>query len=120
MDGVNLLPYFRGEIDGPPHETLYWRFWRVAVARQDEWKLLRVAENPLTETRQLLAPLMLINLKQDPAETTNLAEVYPEKTQELLDKLANWEKTLSQPRWYDGANWKHWQQEQLKNHQMAP
>jgi hypothetical protein len=27
-----------------------------------------------------------------------------------------WEKSLAQPRWYDGSNWKHWQEEQLKNH----
>jgi len=26
IDGVNLIPYLRGEAEGPPHETLYWRW----------------------------------------------------------------------------------------------
>jgi arylsulfatase A-like enzyme len=119
MDGVNLLPYFKGQLEGPPHKTLFWRFWRVSVAREGAWKLLRVAENPLEEDRQLLAPLMLINLEDDPGETKNVASEYPEKTRELLDKLQAWEEPLAQPRWYDGSAWKHWQEEQLKNHRMA-
>ncbi|NQU19933.1 MAG: sulfatase-like hydrolase/transferase [Candidatus Nealsonbacteria bacterium] len=120
VDGVNLLPYFNGEREGAPHETLFWRFWRVAVAREGAWKLLRVAENPLEQKRELLAPLMLINLDDDPAETTNLAAKFPEKTQALLRKLEAWEKPLARPRWYDGSNWKHWQDQQLKNHTMTP
>jgi len=120
MDGVNLLPYFNGQRDDPPHETLFWRFWRVAVAREGAWKLLRVAEDPLQEERELLAPPMLINLEDDPGETTNVAEEFPDKTQDLLRKLEAWEKPLAQPRWYDGSNWKHWQEEQLKNHKMTP
>jgi hypothetical protein len=81
--------------------------------------LLRVADNPLEAQRDLLAPLMLINLEGDPGETTNLATRFPEKTQDLLQKLDAWEHSLAQPRWYDGSNWKHWQEEQLKNHRMA-
>ncbi|MCZ6672306.1 MAG: sulfatase-like hydrolase/transferase [Verrucomicrobia bacterium] len=120
MDGRNLLPYFKGKQTGAPHDILFWRFWRVAVAREGPWKLLRVAENPLAEERELLAPLMLINLDDDPAETTNLANKYPKKTQDLLNKLIAWEKPMAQPRWYDGSNWQHWQEEQLKNHHMTP
>jgi arylsulfatase A-like enzyme len=120
MDGVNLLPYLKGQEKNAPHETMFWRFWRVGVAREGTWKLLRVAENPLKQERELLAPLMLINLEDDPGETTNLAEKFPEKTQALLRKMEAWEKPLAKPRWYDGSNWKHWQEEQLKNHKMTP
>ena len=116
MDGVNLLPYFKGQRTGAPHETLFWRFWRVTAAREGDWKLLRVAEDPLKDNRQLLAPLMLINLKDDPGETTNLATEFPERTHALLRKMEAWEQSLAQPRWYDGSNWRHWQEEQLKNH----
>ncbi len=119
MDGVNLLPYFKGQREGAPHETLFWRFWRVTVAREGAWKLLRVAEHPLKEKRKLLAPLMLINLEDDPGETTDLAAEFPDKTQSLLQKMESWEEPLAQPRWYDGSNWKHWQEEQLKNHKMT-
>jgi arylsulfatase A-like enzyme len=119
LDGVNLLPYFQGQREGAPHETLFWRFWRVSVVREGPWKLLRVAENPLEEKRPLLAPLMLVNLDDDPAETRNLAREHPAKTQSLLAKLEAWEKPLAQPRWYDGSAWRHWQEEQLKNHTMT-
>lgn len=118
MDGVDLLPYLKGEKTDAPHENLFWRFWRIAVAREGDWKLIRVANDPLQDNRDLLAPLMLFNLKDDPSETTNLAEQHPEKAQDLLRKLENWEKPLAQPRWYDGSNWKHWQNEQMKNHTM--
>ena len=120
MDGVDLLPYLTGDRTESPHELLFWRFWRVAVAMEGPWKLVRVAENPLKEQRKLLAPVMLINLDKDPAETTNVASEYPEKTKYLLSKLVEWEQGLSQPRWYDGSNWKHWQEQQLINHQMEP
>jgi len=114
------LPYFKGQCDGAPHETLFWRFWRVTVVREGAWKLLRVAENPLKIERQLLAPLMLINLKEDPGETRNVATEFPDKARTLLQKMEVWEQSLAQPRWYDGSNWKHWQEEQLKNHRVDP
>lgn len=118
MDGVNLLPYLSGERSGAPHERLFWRFWRVSAVREGPWKLVRVAENPLQEDRDLILPLMLVNIEEDPEETTNLADRYPEKTQSLLNEILNWETGLSQPRWYDGSHWEHWQEQQVKRHQM--
>ena len=95
MDGVNLLPYLSGERAGAPHERLFWRFWRVSAVREGPWKLVRVADDPLMEKRELLAPLMLINLDEDPAETTNLADRFPKKARELLNHIINWEKPLA-------------------------
>lgn len=120
LDGVNLLPFLSGQRQEPPHKILFWRFWRVSVVREGPWKLIRVAEDPLQKERKLLLPLMLINLDDDPGETRNLATDKPKKTRDLLGKLAHWETSLAQPRWYDGSNWKHWQQVQVKNHRMAP
>ena len=119
MDGVDLIPYLTGERPGAPHEAIFWRFWRVAVAREGPWKLIRVAEDPLQESRALLSPLILVNLDSDPGETTNLAGRYPEKARELVKRLEEWEAKLSQPRWYDGRDWQHWQEEQVKNHRMG-
>lgn len=118
MDGTNLLPYLEGKRSGPPHERLFWRFWRVSAVREGPWKLIRVAENPLDENRELLAPLILVNIDKDPEETTNLATHHPEKTQELLERIVAWEEPLAQPRWYDGSTWQHWQEQQLVRHQM--
>jgi arylsulfatase A-like enzyme len=118
MDGTNLLPYLEGKASGVPHERLFWRMWRASAVREGPWKLIRVAESPLNKSRELLAPLLLINLEDDPGETTNLAEHYPDKARDLLEKIIAWEKPMPQPRWYDGSNWQHWQEEQVKNHQM--
>ena len=119
MDGVDLLPFLTRELTGPPHDSMFWRFWRVAVAREGPWKLIRIAEDPLQDSRALLSPLVLINLDNDPGETTNLAGIYPEKARELVEGLEGWEAELSQPRWYDGRDWRHWQEEQVKNHRMG-
>ncbi len=119
LDGTNLLPYLEGERSGAPHKRLFWRFWRVSAVREGPWKLIRVAENPLDEKRELLAPLILVNIDEDPGETTNLATRYPEKTQELLGRIVAWEEPLAQPLWYDGTTWQHWQEQQLQRHQMG-
>ena len=47
IEGVNLDPYLRGEEEGPPHKTLFWRKssptqTEVAVVRSGDWKLLHV------------------------------------------------------------------------------
>ncbi|MBC8181295.1 hypothetical protein H8E88_09230 [candidate division KSB1 bacterium] len=118
LDGVNLLPFLKGESTDPPHEYLFWRLWRVAAIRKGDWKLIRVAENPLKPKRNLLLPLMLFNLKNDPGETINLVEQYPDKAQELLLALERWEQSLVKPRWYDGSKWQHWQEVSVENHRM--
>ena len=47
MDGVNLDPYVRGDIEGVPHAVLYWRRWsnyptRMKFAvRTNKYKLVR-------------------------------------------------------------------------------
>jgi len=117
-DGVNLLPYLSGRNDGPPHDTLFWRFWCVSAVRRGKWKLIRVADDPLKTDRKLILPLMLINLEADPGETTNVAEEHPAKAAELLEALQQWEKGLARPRWHDGSNWKHWEQVSVENHRI--
>ena len=114
------MPFLSGQRRDEPHEILFWRFWRVAAVRQGPWKLLRVAQDPLQEKRDLILPLVLMNLDDDPGETRNVAQKHPKKTKELLAKLQQWEQSLAQPRWYDGRDWKHWQEMQVKNHRMTP
>ncbi len=118
LDGVNLLPFLDGARKDAPHEFLFWRLWRVAAVRRGSWKLIRVAGNPLEKERRLYLPLTLINLENDPGETTNVAGRHPAVTKELLGALQAWEKPLPPPRWYDGSNWKHWAEVSVKNHRM--
>jgi uncharacterized sulfatase len=70
MDGVDLVPYARGEIGGAPHDALFWRTGHYQVSLADGWKL-QVTERPGTT--------WLFDLNTDPTEQTNLAEREPQR-----------------------------------------
>ena len=42
LDGVDLLPFVRGEASGVPHRTLFWREGYQQSVLSDGWKLIRV------------------------------------------------------------------------------
>ena len=118
MDGVNLMPLIENSDYELPQRSVFWRMWRAAAVRWGPWKLIRIAEDPLQDTKQLLAPLVLVNLDKDPAESVNQADQYPEIVEKLMKQLNEWENGLSTPRWYDGQNWQHWAEQQVINHKM--
>jgi len=66
MDGVDLLPYVRGEAEGVPHDTLFWTQDHYRVVRHQGWKLQR--DGPNDEF------VWLFDLNHDPTEQTNLAD----------------------------------------------
>ncbi|GAA5222448.1 sulfatase [Membranihabitans marinus] len=95
LDGYNILPLMiqpQAELD---REALYWHFpgylqsrqegsWRttpVGSIVADEWKLIQFFEDNTIE---------LYNLKDDLGEQNNLADVFPDKKEELLHKLNQW------------------------------
>lgn len=43
LDGVDLVPYLRGEKNGSPHPALYWRWRSQAAIRKGRWKLVKLA-----------------------------------------------------------------------------
>jgi arylsulfatase A-like enzyme len=105
LDGVNLLPYWKGEKRGEVHPYLFWRRGVAAAVRHGPWKLIRVSGNPT----------LLLNLSNDPGETVNLVAENPKMTQLLLQKLTEWEKGLAPPKWVEG---KYWEENQIKKHRM--
>ena len=96
-DSVNLIPFLRGETEGDPHATLFWRMaLRGSAVRSGDWKLLR--PNSLDP--------MLFDLSTDVGETQNLIQDHPEIALQLLQELNSWENTLernplfiSKPSW---------------------
>lgn len=79
IDGVDLLPFARGDAHGAPHDQLFWRSGHYQVALADGWKL-QVSERP--------GDTWLFDLENDPTEQTNLAEQEPARVaalQRLLD-----------------------------------
>jgi arylsulfatase A-like enzyme len=89
LDGTSLFPALTGgelERDAIFH-FFPWSFgaWSPAGAwvRQGDWKLIEVF-NP---TSAFPDSFELYNLKKDPAETTNLAEVHPERVDAMKKRL---------------------------------
>lgn len=86
-DGVNLVPLLKRN-DPIKRNELFWHYphyhgsaWKPGSAlRKGDWKIVVHYENKQTE---------LFNLKEDTGETTDLANQFPEKVNELktlLDK----------------------------------
>ncbi len=94
MDGVNLLPFLTGPSQGKPHETLYWRMRNKTALRQGDWKIVR---NPGRGPAS--SDFELYNLREDLAESQNLASKHPEKLEELKKAWTNLEKQMIEPVW---------------------
>jgi arylsulfatase A-like enzyme len=90
FDGVNLLPYLKGENTAVPHDKLYWRFGQQRAIRAGDWKLVKAIG---------VEDWQLINLAKDIGETTDLSAQEPGKRKELEAAWNAWHKTLEEPRW---------------------
>ena len=95
IDGVDLLPFARGEAEGPPHEALFWRSGASQSALVDGWKL-NVSDPP--------GRRWLFDLRTDPNERRDLSAERPAKLAELERALAahNAEQLPSQ--WPSGGS----------------
>ena len=90
IDGVNLIPYLKGEKEGLPHEALFWKSGHYKVVRAGGWKL-QVTERPKIDR--------LYHVAEDPTEQIDVAAENPEKVAELKALLAEHEKGISEPAW---------------------
>jgi arylsulfatase A-like enzyme len=91
IDGVDLVPFARGERAGVPHDRLFWRTGHYQVALVDGWKL-QVNERPPGTT-------WLFDLAHDPTEQTNLADREPERVAALRRALASHNAEQVEPAW---------------------
>ncbi len=90
MDGVDLVPWARGEASGVPHEQLFWRSGTSQSALIDGWKL-NVSDPPGKE--------WLFKLADDPSESRNLAEEHPEVLARLRAALERHNAEQMPSRW---------------------
>ena len=88
LEGLNLLPHLRDESPLPPR-PLFWRMGRQAAARDGDWKLLRVGDQPW----------QLFNLATDLAEQTNLATKQPAVVEQLSAAWTKWNQQNIPPLW---------------------
>jgi arylsulfatase A-like enzyme len=97
LDGVDLLPYLKGEVTGAPHQTLFWREGYQQSVRHGAWKLIR-ADQPDKPPGTGQAK-WLFNLVEDPTEKHNLATQMPERVAELEALLAAHNAEQAAPMW---------------------
>lgn len=102
LDGVNLLPFLKGESKDAPHAALFWRFGGQAAVRMGDWKLTKAAgpnEDVERKGPATLDGAKLFDLKDDLGEKTDLAAKNPERVNELTAAWAAWNKELVEPSW---------------------
>ncbi len=88
-DGVNLIPYLKGENTNAPHPQLFWRTGGglAHAIREGNWKLVRLKDKPAE----------LYDLAVDIGEALDLATTKPEVVTHLVAALDAWNKELIPP-----------------------
>jgi len=110
LDGVNLLPYLRGQQTGAPHDHLCWRFGPQWAIRQGQWKLAagfdeQANSNPPPQANLYkVTPPQLFDLASDPGETKDLSAAQPEKVAALKALYDRWNAQNEPPRWVPNPN----------------
>ena len=88
LDGVNLLPFLSGKVDGSPHDVLFWSNGPNVAIRKGHWKLVKSYDN-----------VWLFDLSHDLGEENNLAETRPEIVEQLEADLLQWKSQMAKPAW---------------------
>ena len=100
LDGVNLLPYFKGETTSAPHDALYWRLGQQMAIRKGDWKLVKYSlEFAGEEPSASLSPLRLYDLSRDIGETKDLASAHGDEVKALQGLWDQWNQSLMEPLW---------------------
>ncbi len=95
MDGVDLVPFATGEVEGVPHEALFWRSGASQSALVGGWKL-NVSDPP--------GRSWLFDLTNDPTEQRDLSAERPDKLAELHAALAAHNAEQVEPAWASQAS----------------
>ncbi len=94
LDGVNLLPFLRGEKASAPHELLFWRVGGNVTVRSGDWKLVRQQERGGGKPE-----FQLYNLAKDIGETLDLKATEPKRAASLLKQLETLNDEMIEPVW---------------------
>jgi len=88
IDGVDLMPYLKGEKISNPHQTLFWRSGNHQAVLHENWKYL-VSKKEGTK--------WLFNTELDPLERNNLINVNPKKTSQIESLLVTFNSEQANP-----------------------
>lgn len=90
LDGRDLLPRLAGTDDRPLRDRHYWRVGHQAALREGDWKIYRGRGSKTWQ---------LYNLKDDLAETTDLAATHPERLAALEAAWNQLDAQMVEPLW---------------------
>lgn len=90
LDGVNILPFIKGEKTGYPHNFLYWRNF-------DKHKFAIVGPT-FKRIDEEGKPSLLFNLNQDISEKVDLSSQNDKEMKTLEQHIDSWKKQLIDPR----------------------
>ncbi|MBL9201493.1 MAG: sulfatase-like hydrolase/transferase [Opitutaceae bacterium] len=102
LDGVSLLPYIANPAGPKPHDRLYWRIETNGInasddapdglraMREGDWKIVKPSANDTWE---------LYNLAADESETTDLADIAPDRLRTMIATHDAWSAQMARPRW---------------------
>ena len=96
IDGVNILPYLTGEIQGEPDRILFSKSGSLSFLIKEGWKL----QIDFIQNKK-----WLFNLNNDPNEKINLASMNLEKLKELEELLNLKIKEQAKPIWPNLLSW---------------
>ncbi|MEC8679946.1 MAG: sulfatase-like hydrolase/transferase [Bacteroidota bacterium] len=92
IDGVNLIPYINGDVNGSPHDYLFWKNpdKDIDVIRDNRYKYIRVKDDEY-----------IFDLDNDLSEENNIISSSRHIYQELKLKFKEWEKDMIDPVFMD-------------------
>ena len=79
---------------------LFWRSGERWAVRKGDWKLVCSKDGRGPRATNVT---LLVNLKDDPSETTDLSAKHPAKRKELEALFKAWSATLAKPLWGQGT-----------------
>jgi arylsulfatase A-like enzyme len=93
IDGIDLMPYARGNTARLPRRTLHWRAFggRFFAVREGRWKLFQAEGKPAE----------LYDLDLDAPEANNIAAREPAILARLGKARDTWNKQMVKPLWPD-------------------
>lgn len=102
LDGVNIIPYLKGEKQGRPHQTLFVRKFDddLYSVRDGDMKLITKSENSIKE---------LYDLNKDLGEENNLAGTFPDEVNRLDSLRQAWDSQLINPVFLGLIHTERWQ-----------
>ena len=86
IDGLDVLPFLRGEKQGAPHGDMFWKLNGQCAIVRDQWKAVRFNGKPNKPE--------LYELSKDLGEQTNVAGENPEMLDQLNKAWDIWNSTL--------------------------